>query len=111
MGFLTELSQGHPHVEVATFNGLLVEYARQRGAQFIIRGVRAFSDFEYELQMALTNRKLAPELETVFLMPKAENSVTSSRIVREVGAFGGDISGLVPDALKDRIAEKLKEAR
>ena len=108
MDFLLELSQEHTNIEVATFNGLLVEYARQRGARFIIRGVRAFSDFEYEFQMALTNRKLAPELETVFLMPKEENSVISSRIVREVGTMGGDISGLAPEKLKDRIAAKLR---
>jgi len=110
MDFLRELSREHPMIEIATFNGLLVKYARQRGAQFIIRGVRAFSDFEYEFQMALTNRKLAPELETVFLMPKEENSVISSRIVREVGMMGGDISGLVPESLKDRIGAKLKRA-
>jgi len=108
MDFLSELSADHPSVEVATFNGLLVECARRRGAKFIIRGVRAFSDFEYEFQMALTNRKLAPELETVFLMPKEENSVISSRIVREVGMMGGDISGLVPEALKDRITARLR---
>jgi pantetheine-phosphate adenylyltransferase len=108
MEFLLELSDGHPGIEVATFHGLLVEYARREGAQFIIRGVRAFSDFEYEFQMALTNQKLAPELETVFLLPKEENSVVSSRIAREVGMMGGDITGLVPERLKLRIAEKLK---
>jgi len=107
---LCELSKDYPNIEVATFDGLLVEYARRRGASFIIRGVRAFSDFEYEFQMALTNRKLAPELETVFLMPKEENSVISSRIVREVGTMGGDISGLVPEILKDRITAKLRNA-
>jgi len=109
LGFLRELSSGHAGIEVSTFHGLLVEYARQEGAQFIIRGVRAFSDFEYEFQMAITNRKLAPELETVFLMPKEENSVTSSRIVREVGTMGGDLSGLVPEQLKAKIAEKLRK--
>jgi pantetheine-phosphate adenylyltransferase len=109
MGFLSELSKGHESIEIAIFKGLLVEYARQRDAKFIIRGVRAFSDFEYEFQMALTNRKLAPELETVFLMPKEENSVISSRIVREVGMMGGDISDLVPKSLKDAIASKLSQ--
>jgi pantetheine-phosphate adenylyltransferase len=108
--FLSEISRGCSSIEVTAFNGLLVECARQRGAKFIIRGVRAFSDFEYEFQMALTNRKLAPELETVFLMPKEENSVISSRIVREVGMMGGDISGLVPEVLKDRIAARLRNA-
>ena len=108
MCFLGELSEGFPNIEIATFSGLTVDYARQRGAGLIIRGVRAYSDFEYEFQMALTNRKLAPELETVFLMPKGENSVISSRIVREVGSFGGDISGLVPESLKEKIASKLR---
>jgi pantetheine-phosphate adenylyltransferase len=109
MGLLKELSSGRTSIEVATFHGLLVEYARREGAQFIIRGVRAFSDFDYEFQMALTNRKLAPELETVFLLPKEENSVVSSRIVREVGMMGGDIAGLVPESLRTRIAEKLRK--
>jgi len=105
---LKDLSGGHQGIAVDTFHGLLVEYARRQGAQFIVRGVRAFSDFEYEFQMAITNRKLAPDLETVFLMPKEENSVTSGRIVREVGTMGGDLTGLVPEQLKMRIAEKLR---
>jgi pantetheine-phosphate adenylyltransferase len=106
--FLRELTQGMPGVEVDTFHGLLVDYAAQRGAHFIIRGVRAFSDFEYEFQMALMNRKLSAELETVFLMPKEEFSAVSSRMVREVGSFGGDLTGLVPEPLVGRIAAKLK---
>ena len=106
--FLRELLAGVPHVEVTTFHGLLVDYAKQQGAHFIVRGVRAFSDFEYEFQMALMNRKLAPDLETVFLMPKEEYSVVSSRMVREVGAMGGDISGLVPELLVERISSRLK---
>jgi pantetheine-phosphate adenylyltransferase len=109
MGFLEELFLGHRSIEVTTFDGLLVDCAKQRGASLIIRGVRAFSDFEYEFQMALANRQLAPELETVFLLPKVENSFISSRVVREVGTMGGDISGLVPEALKDRIAAKLRQ--
>jgi pantetheine-phosphate adenylyltransferase len=106
--FLRELLEDAPNVEVQTFNGLLVDFAHQQGAGFIVRGVRAFSDFEYEFQMAIMNRKLAPDLETVFLMPKEENSVVSSRIVREVGAMGGDISGLVPALLLERIALRLR---
>jgi pantetheine-phosphate adenylyltransferase len=106
--FLRELTQDLPKIEVATFHGLLVDFAKQQGAQFIVRGVRAFSDFEYEFQMALMNRKLSADLETVFLMPKEEYSVVSSRIVREVGGMGGDISGLVPERLAARIAAKLK---
>ena len=107
--FLRELMADEaPHVEITTFHGLLVDFAKLQGAHFIVRGVRAFSDFEYEFQMALMNRKLAPDLETVFLMPKEENSVVSSRIVREVGAMGGDISGLVPEMLLERISSRLK---
>ena len=108
MAFLQELTGTLPHVEVTTFNGLLVDYARKMDAHFIVRGVRAFSDFEYEFQMALMNRKLSADLETVFLMPKEEYSVVSSRIVREVGCMGGDISGLVPEILRERIAARLK---
>lgn len=106
--FLRELVNPYPHVEVKTFHGLLVDFAKSENATSIIRGVRAFSDFEYEFQMALTNRKLAPELETIFLMPKEEHSVTSSSIVREVGMMGGDISGMVPEALKERITVRLR---
>ncbi|NTV72794.1 MAG: pantetheine-phosphate adenylyltransferase [Holophaga sp.] len=106
--FLKELIGKMPNVEVTSFHGLLVDYARRRDAQFIVRGVRAFSDFEYEFQMALMNRKLSANLETVFLMPKEEYSVVSSRMVREVGGMGGDISGLVPEVLVDRIARRLK---
>ena len=106
--FLGELARDLPKVDVTSFNGLLVDFAAQRRAHFIVRGVRAFSDFEYEFQMALMNRKLSPDLETVFLMPKEEYSVVSSRMVREVGCMGGDISGLVPDILRERIAARLK---
>jgi len=107
-GFLKELTQPYPNVEVATFNGLLVDFARQQEVQCIVRGVRAFSDFEYEFQMALMNRKLAPELETLFLMPKEEFSVLSSRLVREVGAMGGNITGLVPEILLERTVTRLR---
>jgi pantetheine-phosphate adenylyltransferase len=107
VAFLEELIAGHPHVEVVTFHGLLVDFARQQGAHCIIRGVRAFSDFEYEFQMALMNRKLFPELETMFLMPKEEFSVISSRMVRQVGSMGGEIRGLVPESLRERITARL----
>ena len=105
---LRELVGDRPGIEIVSFHGLLVDYAKQQDARFIVRGVRAFSDFEYEFQMALMNRKLAPDLETVFLMPKEEYSVVSSRMVREVGGMGGDISGLVPEILVERIASRLK---
>jgi pantetheine-phosphate adenylyltransferase len=107
--FLRELVPADSRVEIASFHGLLVDFARNQDAHFIVRGVRAFSDFEYEFQMALMNRKLSPDLETVFLMPKEEHSVVSSRMVREVGSMGGDISGLVPVSLRERIARRLLE--
>ena len=106
--FLRELVSPYDNVEVTTFHGLLVDFARLQGTSSIIRGVRAFSDFEYEFQMAIMNRKLAPDLETIFLMPKEEYSVLSSKIVRDVGMMGGDITGFVPECLRDRIARRLK---
>jgi pantetheine-phosphate adenylyltransferase len=108
VAFLRELTAGAPGVEVTTFHGLTVDFAKKLDAHFLIRGVRAFSDFEYEFQMALINRKLSPDLETLFLMPKEEYSVVSSGMVREVGGMGGDLSGLVPEALVGRIAARLK---
>ncbi|HNX95279.1 MAG TPA: pantetheine-phosphate adenylyltransferase [Holophaga sp.] len=110
LDFLRELTQSFPNVEVATFDGLLVDFAKQQGARCIVRGVRAFSDFEYEFQMAIMNRKLSPELETIFLMPKEEYSVVSSRMVREVGSMGGDLSGVVPESLRERISRHLSNA-
>lgn len=106
--FLRELVMPLKNVEVTSFHGLLVDFAHQESARCIIRGVRAFSDFEYEFQMALMNRKLASDLETIFLMPKEEYSVLSSRLVREVGVMGGDLTGLVPEPLQDRIAHRLR---
>ena len=105
--FLRELLADAPNVEVTTFHGLLVDFAKLQGSTSIIRGVRAFSDFEYEFQMAITNRKLAPDLETVFLMPKEEYSVLSSKSVRDVGTMGGDLTGFVPEILRERITNRL----
>jgi len=104
---LRDLVGVRPNIEITSFHGLLVDFAKTQGAQFIVRGVRAFSDFEYEFQMALMNRKLAPELETVFLMPKEKYSAVSSRLVREIGSMGGNLSELVPDTLRERIAGRL----
>ena len=109
VAFLKELMAPLPNIEVTSFHGLLVDYAKQMEASFIIRGVRAFSDFEYEFQMALMNRKLAPDLETVFLMPKEKYSAVSSRLVREIGGMGGNLSDLVPESLRERIAAKLRQ--
>jgi pantetheine-phosphate adenylyltransferase len=97
---------GEPRVEVEAFDGLLVDYARRRGAAVIVRGLRAVSDFEYEFQMALMNRRLVPEIETVFMMPAEAYTYTSSRIIREIFAFGGSISGLVPEIVETRLRRK-----
>jgi pantetheine-phosphate adenylyltransferase len=110
VAMLKELTASLPNVEITTFHGLLVDFAKAQNAQFIVRGVRAFSDFEYEFQMALMNRKLAPELETVFLMPKEKYSAVSSRLVREIGTMGGNLSELVPEVLRERIAQRLNRA-
>jgi len=95
------------NVSVDTFSGLLVDYARSKQAPVILRGVRAFSDYEYELQMALMNRKLEPKVETVFLMPQEEYSYLSSRMVREIFKLGGPVKGLVPPLVYKRLREKL----
>ena len=108
VAMLEELTAALPRVEVTSFNGLLVDFAKVQEAQVIVRGVRAFSDFEYEFQMALMNRKLAPDLETVFLMPKEKYSAVSSRLVREIGSMGGNLTDLVPEVLRTRIAERLR---
>jgi pantetheine-phosphate adenylyltransferase len=107
VAMLSELTSTSTIIEITSFDGLLVDFAKSQGAQFIVRGVRAFSDFEYEFQMALMNRKLAPELETVFLMPKEKYSAVSSRLVREIGSMGGNLAELVPESLKPRIAKRL----
>ncbi len=93
-------------VEVDAFDGLLVDYVRRRGARHILRGIRALSDFEYEFQMALMNRRLAPDLETVFLMPREEYTYLSSRLVREVARLGGPVEGLVPAPALRMLKEK-----
>ena len=102
----------HPfgNVSVATFNGLLVDFVTEQNAQVIIRGVRAISDYEYELQMALMNRKLQPGLETVFMMPAARYSYLSSRLVREVAQLGGPVDCLVPDLVAQKLREKMEVA-
>ena len=104
---LREVVQPFPNVEVGSFDGLLVEYAAHCGASVIIRGIRAISDYEYELQMALTNRKLAPDLETVFLMPALAYTYVSSRLVREIFQLGGSVSGMVPPMVEERLQQKL----
>jgi pantetheine-phosphate adenylyltransferase len=95
------------NVSVATFDGLMVEFARQQGASAVLRGIRAISDYEYEFQMALMNRRLAPEIETVFLQPAGRYSFVSSRMLKEVFAFGGDVSGLVPPNVLKRLRARM----
>jgi pantetheine-phosphate adenylyltransferase len=94
-------------VSVRSFSGLLVDFAAQTGATLLVRGLRAISDYEYELQMALMNRRLAPSIETVFLMAKEEYSYVSSRLVKEVARLGADVSGLVPEPVRHRLEERL----
>jgi len=93
------------NVSVATFDGLLVDFAQEQNAQAVLRGIRAISDYEYELQMALMNRRLAPELETIFLMPDAKYSFVSSRLVKEVFELGGSVDGLVPRFVIERLKQ------
>ncbi len=103
---IREIVGDDPQVTVRSFSGLLVDFAREEKATLIVRGLRAISDYEYELQMALMNRRLAPAIETVFLMAKEEYSYVSSRLVKEVGRLGADVSGLVPEAVRRRLAGK-----
>jgi pantetheine-phosphate adenylyltransferase len=95
-----------PNVSVTTFEGLLVDYAEQIQASVIVRGIRAVSDYEYELQMALMNRRLSSRVETVFLMPAEAYSYLSSRLVKEISALGGSVHGLVPDIVERRLKRK-----
>ena len=105
---LAQASLAHlPNVKVELFDGLLVDWARQRGSRTLIRGLRAFSDFEYEFQMALTNRKLAPDIETLFLMPNEDFSYISSSMVREIASLGGSVAQFVPDVVATALHRKL----
>lgn len=104
---LREVVQPFPNVEVGSFDGLLVEYAAHCGASVIIRGIRAVSDYEYELQMALMNRRLRPDIETVFLMASEAHSFLSSKLVKEVIRLGGKITGLVPPSIEGKLRKRL----
>ena len=108
---LKEVTKDLPNVKVMSFSGLLVDFAKEMSAGIVVRGLRAVTDFEYELQMAQTNNKLSPELETVFLTTSLEYSYLSSTIVKEVAAFGGDISQFVPETIERRIQEKIMKRR
>ncbi len=104
---LREVTAEIGNVSVARFDGLMVEFARQQGASAVLRGIRAISDYEHEFQMALMNRRLAPEVETVFLQPAGRYSFVSSRMVKEVFSFGGDITGLVPPNVLKRLRSRI----
>ncbi len=103
---LRECVGGIPGVSIGRFNGLLVDYAEKMGCRTILRGLRAISDFEYEFEIALMNRRLNPNLDTLFLMPSEEHVFVSSRIAREVARFGGDLSSLVPEAVHHRLQSR-----
>jgi pantetheine-phosphate adenylyltransferase len=107
---LRELTAELPNVRIDTFHGLMVEYAKSIDAMCVLRGIRAISDYEYELQMALMNRKLEPTLETVFMMPADKYSYVSSRLVREVAQAGGPVKGLVPEVVDKKLREKVDPA-
>jgi pantetheine-phosphate adenylyltransferase len=104
---LRESTTGMSNVSVATFDGLMIDFARQQGATAVLRGIRAISDYEYEFQMALMNRRLAPEIETVFLQPAGRYSFVSSRMLKEVFSFGGDVSGLLPPNVLKRLQSRI----
>ena len=108
---LREVFKGRPNVKIETFNGLLVDYAKQKQAHVIVRGLRAVSDFEYEFQMALMNRHLEPALETVFMMPAEQYTYISSRLIKEVFTLGGEITGLVPPVVEERLRAKQQSKR
>jgi pantetheine-phosphate adenylyltransferase len=106
---LEQMTRHFSNVRIDTFGGLMVEYAVSQQAEAVLRGIRAISDYEYELQMALMNRKLEPRLETVFMMPAEAYSYLSSRLVKEIAQLGGSVTGLVPPAVEQRLQRKLAE--
>ena len=102
-----EVFKDHVNVEIATFDGLLVDYVERRQAQVIVRGLRAISDFEFEFQMALMNRRLNSKIETIFMMPAEQYTYISSRLIKEVIALGGRVDGLVPELVEMRLRDKV----
>ena len=108
IAIIRDVFKGHQNVQVEAFSGLLVEYALHKNATVLVRGLRAVSDFEYEFQMALMNRHLAPGLETVFMMPDEKYTYISSRLIKEVFTLGGEITGLVPPVVEEKLLAKQK---
>jgi pantetheine-phosphate adenylyltransferase len=111
VAIIRDVFRGRPNVQVDTFDGLLVNYARRKRATAIVRGLRAVSDFEYEFQMALMNRRLEPDIETVFMMPAEQYTYISSRLIKEVFMLGGEVGGLVPPLVEDRLRAKQASLR
>ncbi|MFH1846923.1 MAG: pantetheine-phosphate adenylyltransferase [Candidatus Omnitrophota bacterium] len=109
MEMLKESVKEHNNVEIQSFNGLVVDYASNQSSKVVIRGLRMISDFEYEFQMALTNRKLNPKIETVFMMPNEAYSYLSSRLIKEVAELGADISSFVPEHVEKMLKKKLEK--
>ena len=105
---IKEAISGYKNVTVEAFDGLVVDYAEKKASKVVIRGIRMISDFEYEFQMALTNRKLKPEIETVFMMPKESYSYLSSKLIKEVARLGADISPFVPKNVEEKLRKKTK---
>ncbi|MDA2923580.1 pantetheine-phosphate adenylyltransferase [Acidobacteria bacterium AH-259-L09] len=108
---LGEVTRQWDNVEIDTFEGLLVNYAASKKAQVILRGIRAVTDFEYEFQMALMNRRLRPDIETVFMIPAEAYSYLSSSLVKEVFTLGGSVSGLVPSVVEDSLRKKIRSIK
>jgi pantetheine-phosphate adenylyltransferase len=108
IAMMTEAASDIANVEVEAFNGLVVDYAVQKSAKVVVRGLRMISDFEYEFQMALTNRKLNSEIETVFMMPNESYSYLSSKLIKEIAQLGADVSEFVPGNVEKKLKEKLK---
>ena len=111
IAIIKEVFKDLKNVQADTFNGLLVDYAQEKNASVLVRGLRAVSDFEYEFQMALMNRHLAPGLETVFMMPDEKYTFVSSRLIKEVFMLGGEVSSLVPPVVEQRLRAKQKSKR
>lgn len=111
MQMIGKVTSDLPNVEIATFDGLLADFARHSGATVLVKGLRAVSDFEYEFQMALANRKLNPDLETVFITTKAENMYLASSLVKEIARNGGSIDDFVPECLREEIQNRLVKGK
>ncbi len=108
MNFLRKVTAGFDNVEIDSFQGLLVDYAREKGAVAVVKGLRAVSDFEYEFQMSMINKKLYPEVETVYLNTSQDYMYLSSSVVKQIAPFGGDISNFVPETIHDKIVDRLR---